>query len=101
MLVDSLLSLFNEEVKVYTKLPAWFKIETPLGSYNPDWAVLIEQDGKDRLYFVVETKGDAFEGMLRDLEKGKIDCGRKHFEALGEETKYLVTNNYENLINQL
>ena len=90
----------NEEVKVYTKLPAWFKIETPLGSYNPDWAVLIEQDGKDRLYFVVETKGDTFEGMLRDSEKAKIDCGRKHFEALGEDARYMVASNYESFFDQ-
>ncbi|MCP4762635.1 MAG: DEAD/DEAH box helicase family protein, partial [archaeon] len=45
----------SEDVKVYAKLPAWFKIDTPLGSYNPDWAVLIERDGKEKLYFVVET----------------------------------------------
>ena len=47
----------NEEVKVYAKLPGWFKIDTPLGSYNPDWAVLVEVDGQQRLYFVVESKG--------------------------------------------
>jgi type III restriction enzyme len=90
----------NEEVKVYTKLPSWFKIETPLGSYNPDWAVLIEQDGKDRLYFVVETKGDTSEGMLPDSQKGKIDCGRKHFEALGEDARYMVASNYETFFDQ-
>ncbi len=47
----------NETVKVYAKLPSWFKIPTPLGSYNPDWAILIEDKGHEKLYFVVETKG--------------------------------------------
>ena len=50
----------SEEVKVYAKLPDWFKIDTPLGTYNPDWAVLVEQDGNESLYFVVETKGTLF-----------------------------------------
>ena len=44
----------NEAVKVYAKLPAWFKIPTPLGSYNPDWAVLIDHNGEEKLFFVVE-----------------------------------------------
>ena len=43
--------------KVYVKLPSWFKIETPIGSYNPDWAVVINEFDEERLYFVVETKG--------------------------------------------
>jgi type III restriction enzyme len=47
----------NEAVKIYAKLPGWFKVPTPLGTYNPDWAVLVEVDGDERLYFVVETKG--------------------------------------------
>ena len=46
----------NKAVKVYAKLPGWFKVPTPLGTYNPDWAVLVEKDGAERLYFVVETK---------------------------------------------
>jgi len=72
----------NEAVKVYAKLPGWFKVPTPLGSYNPDWAVLVEQDGAERLYFVVETKGSLFAGDLRDKESAKIKCGEAHFEAL-------------------
>jgi type III restriction enzyme len=50
----------NDAIKVYAKLPGWFKVPTPLGSYNPDWAVLVEQDGNERLYFVVETKSSLF-----------------------------------------
>ena len=72
----------NEAVKVYAKLPGWFKVPTPLGTYNPDWAVLIERDGQERLYFVVETKSSLFEGDLRDREGGKIKCGAAHFAAL-------------------
>jgi len=72
----------NEAVKVYAKLPGWFKVPTPLGSYNPDWAVLIEKDGEDRLYFVVETKSSLFTDDLRDKEGAKIECGKAHFKAL-------------------
>ena len=56
----------NEAVKVYAKLPGWFTIPTPLGPYNPDWAVLVEKDGTERLYFVVETKSSLFTDDLRD-----------------------------------
>ncbi len=72
----------NNAVKVYAKLPSWFKVPTPLGSYNPDWAVLIERDGHERLYFVVETKSSLFDEDLRDREGGKIKCGTAHFKAL-------------------
>ncbi|HYD47728.1 MAG TPA: DEAD/DEAH box helicase family protein [Terriglobales bacterium] len=72
----------NEAVKVYAKLPGWFEIYTPLGGYNPDWAVLIEDERGEHLYFVVETKSGLMLGDLRDLEKAKIECGKAHFEAL-------------------
>ena len=91
----------NDEVKVYTKLPGWFKIDTPLGSYNPDWAVLLELEGVEKLYFVVESKGTVFEDMLRDVEKAKICCGREHFKAIGEDDSYLVANNYETFIDKV
>ncbi|KRD72302.1 restriction endonuclease subunit R [Ensifer sp. Root278] len=72
----------NESVKVYAKLPSWFKVPTPLGTYNPDWAVLMQIDGQERLYFVVETKGSLFTDDLRDQEAAKIACGEEHFKAL-------------------
>lgn len=72
----------NEAVKVYAKLPGWFKVPTPLGTYNPDWAVLVQIDGQERLYFVVETKGSLFADDLRGLEASKIACGEAHFKAL-------------------
>lgn len=82
-------------MKVYAKLPAWFKIETPLGTYNPDWAVLVEHDGIERLFFVVETKGSLFTDALRPTEQGKIDCGKAHFKALGTSVDFTVANSYD------
>jgi type III restriction enzyme len=72
----------NEAIKVYAKLPAWFKVPTPLGTYNPDWAVLVQIDGSERLYFVVETKSSSFTDDLRHHEAAKIKCGEAHFQAL-------------------
>jgi type III restriction enzyme len=72
----------NEAIKVYAKLPGWFRVPTPLGPYNPDWAVLVEKDGAERLYFVVETKSSLFTEDLRDKESAKIECGKAHFKAL-------------------
>lgn len=72
----------NEQVKVYAKLPPWFEVPTPLGSYNPDWAVVVEDDGEEKLYFVVETKGSTWRDDLRPLEGAKIKCGEKHFAEL-------------------
>ncbi|MEZ9820318.1 type III restriction-modification system endonuclease [Shewanella sp. 10N.286.45.A1] len=77
----------STDVKLYAKLPAWFKIDTPLGSYNPDWTVLIDkEDGMgDQLYFVVETKSSIFSDDLRASEQAKIDCGIEHFKALSQD----------------
>ena len=72
----------NTAVKVYAKLPGWFQVPTPLGAYNPDWAVLLEDSNGERLYFVAETKGSAFLDDLRDIERAKVECGKAHFGAL-------------------
>ena len=90
----------KNEVKVYAKLPNWFKIDTPLGSYNPDWAVLLELDGQEKLYFVVESKGTVSEDMLREVEQAKVCCGREHFKALGKEARYMMASNYETFFDQ-
>lgn len=82
----------NDDIKLYAKLPSWFKIDTPLGGYNPDWAVLIGQDGKEKLYFVVETKSTLFSVERRPEENAKIKCGYAHFEALGDDVKFTVSN---------
>lgn len=78
----------DPRVKVYVKLPNWFKIDTPLGNYNPDWAVVIDKNGEEKLYFVIETKGKSDRDELRPEEKAKIVCAEKHFEALGTEAKF-------------
>lgn len=91
----------NSAVKVYAKLPGWFKVPTPLGSYNPDWAVLVESDGTERLYFVVETKGSLFTDDLRDRESAKIRCGEEHFRALAvreEPAKYIKATQVDDLM---
>ncbi len=88
----------NKNIKLYAKLPAWFKIATPLGSYNPDWVVLIEVDGKDKLYFVLETKADTMLDALRPSESAKIKCGRRHFEALGNEVAFDDIDSFEEFI---
>jgi len=87
---------------VYAKLPGWFKVPTPLGSYNPDWAVLVERNGDERLYLVVETKSGLFDDDLRDKENAKIACGKAHFKALevGERpAKYIVARTVDDLLN--
>jgi len=88
----------SDDVKVYAKLPAWFKVDTPLGSYNPDWAVLVQCDGADKLYFVVETKGSLFTDALRPTEKAKIDCGKEHFKAIGEDVGFTVANKFDDFM---
>ncbi len=88
-------------VKVYAKLPRWFQIPTPLGPYNPDWAVLIEDDEGERLYLVVETKGSAFLDDLRNAERAKVECGKAHFKALqvGESpARYRVVHTADELL---
>ena len=91
----------NEAVKVYAKLPGWFKVPTPLGTYNPDWAVLVERDGTEKLYFVVETKSSLFTDDLRDKESAKIECGKAHFKALaiGENpAEFVQARNIDDLM---
>ena len=72
----------NSAVKLYAKLPGWFTVPTPLGSYNPDWAVLIDTDEGERVYFVVEMKGSTLLDDLRNAEAGRIACGKEHCRAL-------------------
>jgi len=90
----------NEAVKIYAKLPGWFKVPTPLGTYNPDWAVLVEVSGEERLYFVVETKGSLFIDDLYNSETAKITCGEAHFKALAvaeNPARYIKASNVDDL----
>lgn len=74
----------DARVKLYIKLPDWFTVDTPIGTYNPDWAVVLHDEGEERLFLVRETKGTLHEADLRPDERRKVQCGRRHFsEALG------------------
>ena len=77
------LALDNDpDVKMFFKIPDRFKIETPIGNYNPDWAVLWEKNGEEKLYFIIETKGTRNIFNLKTPEQLKIHCGMEHFKAL-------------------
>ncbi len=94
----------NESVKFFAKLPREYKIPTPLDAYVPDWAVVIEEDGLERLYFVVETKGSLNPDQLRPSEKLKIACGKAHFEAVRvrePQARYIVASNVDDLMDQV
>jgi type III restriction enzyme len=88
----------NNSVKIYTKLPNWFVIDTLIGKYTPDWAVLIDKHGEEKLYFVVETKGSLLDEDLRQRELMKIECGHKHFEALGNDVNFKKASKFEEFI---
>ena len=89
----------SEQIKFYFKLPNWFKIPTPIGNYNPDWALVFEDDHK--IYFVAETKDTGtFEvdlTKLREEEQLKIKCGKAHFKEFAN-LEYLVVKNAGQLI---
>ena len=93
----------RDDVKLYVKLPAFFKVPTPIGSYNPDWAIVVEPrdalgepTGEQMLYLVRETKGTTDLDDLRPDEKRKIECGKQHFtEALG--VNYEVVDSAQDL----
>jgi type III restriction enzyme len=70
----------REDIKLFLKLPRWFKVETPVGTYNPDWAIL--KDDGEPLYLVRETKATKDYMQLRDIESLKIRCGKQHFDTL-------------------
>ena len=91
----------KEEVAVYTKLPGGFYINTPAGHYNPDWAIVFkESPDVKHVYFVAETKGALEESQLRETEKTKIECARKHFATIADASiKYDVVRNYDDLRN--
>ena len=79
----------REDIKLFIKLPGWFVIDTPVGTYNPDWAIL-KHDGQ-ALYLVRETKGTRDFLKLRTTEADKVRCGLKHFETLGVPFAVVVT----------
>lgn len=72
----------DPDVKMFFKIPSRFKIETPIGTYNPDWAIYLNKNDEEKLYFVLETKGDTSFMYLNTSEQLKIHCGKEHFRAL-------------------
>lgn len=85
----------DKDVKLFFKIPERFKIPTPIGNYNPDWAVYVENDNQKKLYFVIETKGSNNFMDLRDKESIRIRCGSKHFEALGVDVAFGVAKGFK------
>lgn len=93
----------SDEVVVYTKLPRGFFIPTPVGNYNPDWAIAFKEDSVKHVYFVAETKGSMSTMQLRKIEEAKIDCARKFFTAINaratsEQVTYNVVSSYDELL---
>ena len=90
------------DVVVYVKLPKGFYISTPVGKYNPDWAIAFNQEHVKHIYFVAETKGNMSSLELRDIERAKIECAKKHFESISNsEVKYDVVSNYNELMTKV
>lgn len=89
----------NKDVAVYVKLPDGFYISTPVGHYNPDWAIAFYEGTVKHIYFVAETKGSMNSMQLRLIEESKIHCAREHFKAISNnEVVYDVVDNYKSLL---
>ncbi|MBL7054798.1 DEAD/DEAH box helicase family protein [Candidatus Woesearchaeota archaeon] len=90
--------LESGEILVYAKLPNDFKIPTPVGNYNPDWAIVFDTTDVKYIYFIAETKGSMESLQLKEIEKRKINYAKKHFDALGHaDIKYDVITTYQDL----
>jgi type III restriction enzyme len=89
----------GSEVVVYAKLPKTFFIPTPVGNYNPDWAIAFRQGEVKHIYFIAETKGDLSSMQLRKIEESKIDCARKFFAKItNDQVRYEVVDGYGKLM---
>ena len=92
----------QEMVEVYTKLPRGFYISTPMGKYNPDWAIAFREGSVKHIYFVVETKGSEDITQLREVEQNKIECARRHFASISDSmVKFDVVSSYSTLYNKV
>lgn len=92
----------NTSVAVYVKLPDSFYIATPVGRYNPDWAIAFYEGTVKHIYFVAETKGSLRSMELRDIEKAKIHCAREHFKAISSgNVVYDVIDSYQALLDRV
>jgi type III restriction enzyme len=92
----------SNEVAVYVKLPNGFFISTPVGKYNPDWAIAFHEGKVKHIYFVAETKGSMSSMQLREIEKAKIHCAREHFKAISTSSVvYDVVDSYSALLDKV
>ena len=92
----------NTDVAVYVKLPDGFYISTPVGKYNPDWAIAFYEGTVKHIYFVAETKGSMSSMQLRQIEESKIHCAREHFKAIsGDNVVYDVVDSYQMLLSKV
>lgn len=92
----------QKDVAVYVKLPNSFYISTPVGKYNPDWAIAFYEGTVKHIYFVAETKGSMSSMQLREVEKAKIHCAKEHFKAIsGDHVVYDVVDSYSALYNKV
>ncbi len=92
----------NTNVAVYVKLPDGFYIATPVGHYNPDWAIAFYEGSVKHIYFVAETKGSMRSMQLRLIEQSKIHCAREHFKAIsGDGVVYDVVDSYRTLLEKV
>lgn len=92
----------QDAVEVYTKLPRGFYINTPVGKYNPDWAIVFREEEVNHIYFVAETKGSEDITQLRAVEHAKIECASRHFASISDsKLKFGVVKNYETLYNKV
>lgn len=88
-----------DTVELYVKLPSGFYINTPMGKYNPDWAIAFREGSVKHIYFVAETKGDTSELQLREVEKAKIECARRHFSVISsDKVKYSAVGSFAELM---
>ena len=89
----------SAEVIVYAKLPRGFSIPTPVGSYNPDWAISFKEGNVKHVYFIAETKGTMSSLQLKEIENIKIKCAKKFFlKITSDQVKYDVVSSYEKLM---
>ena len=92
----------NTDVAVYVKLPDGFYISTPVGHYNPDWAIAFYEGKVKHIYFVAETKGSMSSMQLRLIEESKIHCAREHFKAISNgNVVYDVVDSYKSLLEKV
>lgn len=92
----------SDEVIAYVKLPDGFYISTPVGRYNPDWAIVFKKEKTKCACCVVETKGTTRSGQLRGIEEAKLHCAKEHFKAIsGDEIVYEVADSYETLLGKI